>query len=507
MINLNERGQASGVMWAVVILVIISIVVSGISLMTARNISSSNDEIKDTLDEINQKIGPGTGEQEEEEEEEETEEKTVTVGWLGAIETDQGLASWRLTQLFVEDYNETWRHEDDYPNWNVELAGPFDTAQSTTEGVQVYRTLVGKNPDLIIESAIDDVTMAMMDAVKESAVPHITQFTSAVRTIERVGEDDIYNYFMAQQYDYYHSYLITQQANAVSESLIEQGYPEPGFETTVCMVEDTAYGRGTLEMLESDLPNAGYEILDTIIHDVNTADYAPIYDQIRNRDPDFITVVQSVNDLPPVKQWADLDVGIPLIGINVSAMGPYFWEDSAGEAIGAPSYANTHPYGGEVTSDLVVDLYEKVLDRWGTSRPIWQYTAAQTYISALMAFKAAGQAGGFWDSDARESSRNWATAMEEVEFETYNNGELWNRYSFYAMGEEAPQTGAVCSHNWILEEVDGRQYYYPQQGHWFPEDVSGLEAPLGGTVRVSYPFWQASEGYWWNPDWGPIEDQ
>ncbi len=503
-IKFENSGQTTGVTWAIIILVIVSIVISGIALMTNRSISSSNDEIKDTLDEINQKIGPGPGEQEEEE-----EEKTIKIGWLGAVETDQGLASWRVVQIFAEHYNEIWRHEDEYPNWKVELVGPYDTAESTTEGVQSYNTLIGKNPDIIIESAVDDVTLAMMDRVKESEIPHVTVFTSAVRALDRVLEDDIYNFFMTEDYDYYHAYYLGEWVDTVSRQFVNQGYPEPGLQTTVAMIEDTAYGRGTLEMAEEVLPGRGYEIIDTVIVDPGTDDYAPIYDSIVAKDPDFITVVQSVRDLPPVKQWVDLEVGIPMIGINVSGMGPYFWEDAAGDAWGAPARVVSTPYSEETSSELGQMVYESYIDHWGTSRPLWQFTSFQSYTPLLMAFKAAGQTGDFWDSEARESCRNWVEAMEEVELVTYQDGEVFNRFSFYPIGEEAPETDYHASHNWIVGEKDGKKYYDPQCGVWLPEGVGAVEMPLGGSINVYYPERQATgEGFPWLEDvFGPIEEQ
>ncbi len=73
-----------------------------------------------------------------------------------------------------------------------------------------------------------------------------------------------------------------------------------GYKTTVIMQEDTAYGAGTFEFIKGDiLPEAGIEMLDHIVYDVNTVDFSPIYNKIIKTNPDFIYIISSVKCVVP----------------------------------------------------------------------------------------------------------------------------------------------------------------------------------------------------------------
>ncbi len=344
-----------------------------------------------------------------------------------------------------------------------------DTGEDVTEGIKAYEYLNEKEKvDFIISGSIDDVSLGWMPRMAEYRTPTLDTWTSAYSAIEKVSKEyEKYKmYFMNCPTDYA---LGTQYVDFGKDVLAK----DLGYKTTVIMQEDTAYGAGTYEFIKGDiLPEAGIEMLDHIVYDVNTVDFSPIYNKIIKTNPDFIYIISSVKCVVPTSQYVKMQVPIPITGINVAAVGrnsgktPVAWEAAC------PHLCRRRPWEWTWTPALK-NLSKSTRTKY-KSRPVYpHFNGFNAYYGIYNAVSAAERAGGFKPLDA------WVKEMENEDLKLYKDGKLWLRYAYWKPGEVEPRTGVAFTHN-VKADItppldDGHPSLIVTQ--WYTD----------GTVKCVYP--------------------
>ena len=108
-----------------------------------------------------------------------------------------------------------------------------------------------------------------------------------------------------------------------------------GFESVVVLAEDTAFGQAITGLVTEALaPVAGIEVKDVISYDINTVDFAPVFAKAQNSGADFIYQISSVNSQVMSSQYVKLQVPMAMPGVNVSALGLEYWDDTGGNGGG-----------------------------------------------------------------------------------------------------------------------------------------------------------------------------
>ncbi|HAU10003.1 MAG TPA: hypothetical protein DCS41_00950, partial [Gammaproteobacteria bacterium] len=206
--------------------------------------------------------------------------------------------------------------------------------------------------------------------------------------------------------------------------------------------EDTAFGGGVFELVDQMLaPEAGIKIIDHIVYDTNTVDFAPIFNKAVKSKPDFLYLISSVRSQVPSSQYVKLQVPVPMTGINVAAFGKDFWNDT-GQMGGGTSTLSPIPSVGFAMDDRTKAFVDKYEAKYGNSRPIFpHFNGFNAYYGIYNAFNAAERAGGFAPLDA------WVTEMENEDLKIYKDGKLWLRYAFWKPGEIEPRTQREYTHN------------------------------------------------------------
>jgi len=410
-----------------------------------------------------------------------TTEEPWVCGYIGAFDTDVGKSAMRGTEIAVEELNAA----GGILGRPIELV-MADSAEDIQEGIKAMEYLNEvENVDFMVSGCIDDVSLGWFPRLAEYQTPLMETWTSAIRAIEQVHDEyDKYQcYFMDHMNDYDQGAEYVAFANDVLAG-------DMGWDTTAIFFEDTAYGGGVAEYVRDEIaPGAGIEVVGEVMYDIDTFDFSPVYAELVALDPDFIYHISSVNCIPPSAAYVELQVPLPITGVNVAAASKEFWDDMGGMAGGFSSISPPPCLGMDLDPEnqAFIDTYEAKY----TTRPSFpHFDGFNAYWGVHIMAQAAERAGGFEPLDA------WVKEMEATDLRIYRYGGfepadandiLWMNYRFY--GPEHPYT-----HAQVLDTSGeaGRPGGVVMQ--WYPDE----------TVKVIHPYrWKNGDFYL--PDWIPPE--
>ena len=389
----------------------------------------------------------------------------IKVGFIGSLSSDTGLSTLRGAEMAIEELNA----QGGVMGEKITLV-TADTGEDVTEGVKAYEYLAEtEEVDFIISGSIDDVSLGWLPRMQEFQIPTLDTWTSYIGIIDMVIEDPdtMAPYFMNIASD---EALATLYINFGADVL----KAKMGWDSVVVLAEDTAFG-GAITGLVTDAlaPVAGIEVKDVITYDVNTVDFGPIFSKAQASGADFIYQVSSVNSQVMSSQYVKLQVPMAMTGVNVSALGLEYWEDTGGAGGGISTLSPVPSVGFEldpVSAKFVEDYQAKY-----TSRPsVPHFNGFNAYHGLKQAMAAAAEAGGFKDVKA------WNAAMLKQDLILEKDGKLWLRYGFWQHGEVEPVTGRTYPQN---ARFDLSAPYDDAQ----PSMVV-IQWKEDGSVGVVYPF-------------------
>lgn len=417
------------------------------------------------------------------------------VGYLADVYSDAGRSGWRGGEIAVDDWNEGRYYGFPAKGPTGLLGRPIEFVVSDTHGevgeaIRAIEYLCEvEKVDIICSAVTDDESMALMTRIAEYKVPFLDTWTSAVGCIDLVTED----------YESYKSYFML----CVDDYIIAQGFvdyfsevlkQEMGWDTTVIMFEDTAYGHGVTEFLRENLPATGIEILDEVAVDIEAVDFSPIYASIlaMTPRPDFIYLFFAVKPIPPATQYVELEVPIPVAGMLCSVNFAEWWEDSGGLGEYISTVVQNPALGVELDpwSKEFMDRYQA--KRGG--RPSWpDISGWKSYDGLFMAFRVAEKVGGFKPLDA------WVKGMEEEVLIHWTEGgaepagpddEPFVYYSFYGPGELEPRTNYYHTHNVVYDRTGKKGYVGMVAIEWYEGGVvKCIWPPKYATGKFELPRW------------------
>lgn len=362
------------------------------------------------------------------------EKPPVVVGYIGSFASDTGKSTIRGAEIAIEEMNA----KGGILGGRMIKLVKADTNQDVTEGIKAYEYLAEtEKVDFVISGSIDDVSLGWLPRMAEYKIPTLDTWTSYIGIIDKVVEDyDKYKmYFMNVANDFA---LATLYVDFGKDVLAKQ----MNWKTTVVLQEDTAFGGGVFELVDQMLaPEAGIKIVDHIVYDTNTVDFAPIFNKAVQSNPDFIYVISSVNSTVVSSQYVKLQVPAPMTGINVAAFGMDYWADTGGQG-GGISTLSPIPSVGFNMDDQSAAFVKKYQAKYGNDRPIFpHFNGFNAYYGMYNAVNAAERAGGFKPLD------KWVTEMENEDIKIYKDGQLWLRWAFWKPGEIEPRTNRQYTHN------------------------------------------------------------
>lgn len=410
------------------------------------------------------------------------EVEPVIIGFIGAFDTDVGKSTMRGAELAIEEFNAAGGILGGRPIKYVKA----DSAEDVTEGIKAYEYLVEvEHVDFIISGSIDDVSIGWFGRMAEYRMPTIDTWTSAYKLVEKVRNDyEKYKmYFLNNANDWFFGVDMITFARDVL-------YEDMGWRTTVIFQEDTLYAAGVAEFVVAEIaPFADIEVIDHVVYDPYTMDFSPLYADMVATDPDFIYHISSVNSLPPTAQYVELQVPLPITGINVALFGVEVWEDTGGLVAGYSAMTPMPTLGMDLDPRS-----QAFVDKWAekyTTRPVFpHFNGFNAYYGIYEAVEAAervyqaGLGSGFEPLDA------WVEEMLETDLVLYKDGEVWLVERFSRPGEVEPITGLEWPNNVVFDPTGEEGKLGVSVIQWYPD----------GTVRVVWPAKYAT-GEFMLPPW------
>jgi ABC-type branched-subunit amino acid transport system substrate-binding protein len=357
----------------------------------------------------------------------------VRIGFIGSMASDVGLSTLRGAQIAIDELNAAGGV---LGGRQIELV-TADTGDDVFEGIRGYEQLAEtERVEFIVSGSIDDVSLGWLPRMVEYQIPTLDTWTSYVGIIDMLVED----------YETYRPYFMNVATDeALATLYVDFGRDvlagQMGWTKTVILREDTAFGEAIDGLVSEVLaPEAGIEVLDTIIYDVATIDFSPLFARAVASGADFIYIISSVNSQVVSSQYVNQQVPLPMTGVNVAALGREYWEDTGG-AGGGISTLSPVPSVGFALDPTSQDFVDRYAARFGDSRPAYpHFNGFNAYYGVLQAFAAAEEAGGF-------NNTTWVDAMLAQDLILELNGETWLRYGFWQPGEVEPRTGRTYPHN------------------------------------------------------------
>ncbi len=405
----------------------------------------------------------------------------IKVGFIGSLSSDTGLSTLRGAEIAIDELNAA----GGVMGQRISLV-TADTGEDVTEGIKAYEYLAEtEEVDFIISGSIDDVSLGWLPRMQEYRIPTLDTWTSYIGIIDMVVEEPelMEPYFMNIASD---EALATLYINFGADVLKAQ----MGWESVVILAEDTAFG-GAITGLVTDAlaPVAGIEVKDIIVYDIGTVDFAPIFSKAQASGADFIYQVSSVNSQVISSQYVKLQVPMPMTGVNVSALGLEYWDDTGGAGGGISTLSPIPSVGFELdpVSQEFVDTYQAKYD----SRPrLPHFNGFNAYHGLKQAMAAAEEAGGFGDVSA------WAAAMEKQDLKLEKDGRLWLRYGFWQRDQIEPVTQRTYPHNALFDLEPPYDFAQPS--------MVVVQWQEDGSVGVVYPPEYANMDFS-VPSWVPVK--
>ena len=356
----------------------------------------------------------------------------IKVGFIGSLSSDTGISTLRGAEMAIEELNAA----GGVMGQQIELI-TADTQEDVTEGVKSYEYLAETaEVDFIISGSIDDVSLGWLPRMQEYQIPTLDTWTSYIGIIDMVIEDpdSMAPYFMNIASD---EALATLYVNFGADVL----KAKMGWDSVVVLAEDTAFGGAITGLVTEALaPVAGIEVKEIITYDIGTVDFAPIFSKAQASGADFIYQVSSVNSQVISSQYVKLQVPMAMTGVNVSALGMEYWEDTGG-AGGGISTLSPLPSVGFKLDPVSQDFVNRYQAKYDSRPSLPHFNGFNAYYGLKQAMAAAEAAGGFGDAKA------WAGEMEKQDLKLELDGKLWLRYGFWGKDEVEPVTGRTYPHN------------------------------------------------------------
>lgn len=400
----------------------------------------------------------------------------IKVGFIGSLSSDTGLSTLRGAEIAIDELNAAGGVLGE----KITLV-KADTAEDPTEGIKAYEYLAEtEEVDFIVSGSIDDVSLGWLPRMQEYQIPTLDTWTSYIGIIDMIVEDyeSMKPYFMNIASD---EALATLYIDFGKDVLAEK----MGWDSVVILQEDTAFG-GAINGLvtEALAPNAGIDVVDTIVYDVATVDFAPLFSRAQDSGADFIYLISSVNSQVVSSQYVKLQVPMGMTGVNVAALGMEFWEDTGGAGGGISTLSPVPSVGFKLdpVSQAFVDTYQEKY----TSRPVMpHFNGFNAYHGVKQAMAAAEEVGGF-------NNTTWVTAMEKQDLTLTMGEELWLRYGFWGNDEVEERTGRTYPHNARFDITEPYDDASPSMVviQWYEDGSSGVVYPEKyATGEFTLPSW------------------
>jgi len=253
-------------------------------------------------------------------------QQPFVIGMANPLSTFFGQAAEKTLRLRIQEIND-----------NGGLMGrPLALAVSDSAGRpdQALRAV----QDLVLSQGADVLTGFFFSEELLGALPSLPAFrkillgtgaSTPAATIQVQQDYDSFKYFF--RVGPTNSFFILQSLAQFSRAYVEGVL---GWSSAVVLAEDAAWTQAVTDSLPSLLQAFGssLQVADSIRYAEDTTDFSSIFQRAEDTGADGIVTVMAHTGLRPTTQWAQGEVSLPMVGINVQAQDGRFDALSGGNA-------------------------------------------------------------------------------------------------------------------------------------------------------------------------------
>ena len=309
----------------------------------------------------------------------------IKIGVIGEESSVAGASLTKAAAMAADDINA----KGGISGRKVEVI-TYDDHSSAADAVRAFQRAVSQDKVVaVIGSYISEVVLAIEPWSARLHMPFITPGAASNEITKQVHND--YDHFKYTFHGYLTSANLAQSICDYTHDLLAGPLH---IKTAVVMSEDAAWTKPLDERYLECLPKAGFEVLDHIRFNPDTADFTPIFNQIEGKHPDVIITGISHVGVQPTVQWHDQQVPIPMAGQSSQATTSTFWKDTNGAAEGVVTTTAAAP--GVANTPLTIPFTDAYVKKYGATPAYDGYTA---YDMVYVITEAIQRAGGSTDPD------------------------------------------------------------------------------------------------------------
>lgn len=174
---------------------------------------------------------------------------------------------------------------------------------------------------------------------------------------------------------------------------------ELGFKKAAIFAEDAAWTKPLVKEYKQCLPKSGMKLVDSIVFSPDTSDFRPLFNQVKQENPDVLITAIAHVGVKPTVQWRQQQVPVLLAGANGQGGSTAFWNNTNGAAEGV--IVGTTGAAGAPVSEKTPEFFKSYQKRFGEAPAYDSYTE---YDAIHVLKQAIERAGGDTSADKLVSS-------------------------------------------------------------------------------------------------------
>ena len=339
-----------------------------------------------------------------------------------------------------------------------------------SDAATAYEELVlQEGVDITIGNFFSEGLINILDSVADEQKLHLVTGASTVEMSKNLRDDyERYKYLfrVGPFNNVYLGQTLVDFATEYYENVLE-------WNTTAVLYEEAAWTPPVVDVLDEQLDEQGFDVVDTVSYSPNTESFTPIFQDLQGQGVDGVTTLMASTGARAAGQWAGGGFDFGLGGIHVPAQLPAII-DQLGPAINNVWTVNTASPGATIT-DQTEPFTQSFQNAQGQA-PV--YTGYLAYDALHLYATYAAEVGSAADEDiidamasneltpttsTNQNFRFWEPGEETQNGETYPHDAAYNREAWLEDGEAAPIINQWQDGSLEIVAPDGQQTSTYQQ--------------------------------------------
>lgn len=220
-----------------------------------------------------------------------------------------------------------------------------DTEGTGAGGANAYNDLMlDHNVDFTIGNFASEALIGVIDEVPDHQKLHLVTGASTTAMNDAIKEDYERHKYLFRVGPFNNPTL----GQTIVDFAAEFYQDDLGWDRTAVLYEQAEWTGLTVDRIEAQLGDHGFEVADTIGYSLGTEDFSPIFDNLQGMDIDGVTTVIAHTGVPTVLQWSGGQYDFGFGGIHVPSQFPFMWQE-LGEAIEYAWTVNFAAPGANIT--------------------------------------------------------------------------------------------------------------------------------------------------------------